>query len=518
MGLPVREHAQGRQSSVGVMKLQASFVIWLLLVALASAAHAQSAGVRTVASAAPPALRTGVTSSGLCGLPQTGSPTCPEGFAAATTMGYGTMKLRGRHDRLLGHLGFAYTPLPWLSVSLELAGRIDVHPDDVRGTNITGTGDPWLRGRVGWPLLPELSLGGELGLWLPGNDAPSFKPSATTAEAKGLVSYQVAPRWQLLGSLGMRLDNSGYTAPDLERLRQGDRITLGLSDSHAVLLGIGVAHHVLPELQAFAEVSAQLLVGKDAPGLLEAPLRAALGARYFMQRGFQLEATLMPSLSQRPSIAVDAPLVPIEPRFSALLGLRYQFGGPKPVVAPAAAETPKALPVRDEPPLATVTGVLNDAQGPLPDANVTLRQGLAEQAGITDAEGRYRFFNVIPGKVQLSASTAGFETDSWEVNAVAPLTEVPARVLAPAEAEGTLRCLVRSFDSDPLKAQVVVHDTRRRRVASGATDAQGLLEISLTSGNYLVVIEAAGYKSQRTNVRVATNEVAILNVDMREGK
>lgn len=491
------------------MRWQASFVFWLLLVVLAGTAYAESDETQ----------RTGIGSAGLCGLVYTGSPTCPRGFALSATTGYGSLKLHGHHDRLIGNLGFAYTPLDWLSLSLEMAGRIDMHPADDRGTNITGNGDPWLRARVGWPVREKLSLGGELGLWLPGNNAPSFKPSATTAELKGLLSYQLASRWQLLGTLGFRLDNSGNSAPDLERLRRGDRITLGLSDSHAVLIGLGVAYKVLPELQTFAELSAQLLVGSDAPSMLESPLRAAVGARYFLPKNLQAELTLMPSLSQRPSVASDAPLVPIEPRFTALLGLRYQFGAPKQVVVVAPVEEPRVQRVSDEPQLATINGVLNDEQGaPLPDANVTLRQGMAEQSAITDADGRFQFLNVIPGQVTLNASTAGFETSTWEVEAVAPTTNLPPHALAPANDKGTLRCLVRSFTSKPLKAQVVVRDARGRRVAAGTTDTEGLLEISLTSGNYRVMIEAAGYKSQRTNVQVAPNEVAILNVDMREGK
>ena len=100
----------------------------------------------------------------------------------------------------------------------------------------------------------------------------------------------------------------------------------------------------------------------------------------------------------------------------------------------------------------------------------------------------------------------------------APLTNAPAQALEAADDKGTLRCLVRSFRSEPLQAEVVVRDLRGKRVASGTTNAEGLFEIPLTAGRYRVMIEAAGYKGQRTNVQVAANEVAILNVDMREGK
>jgi hypothetical protein len=431
-------------------------------------------------------------------------------------------QLRGHHDRLTGNLGIAYVPLSWLALSLELAGRLDIHPDDERGKNRTGTGDPWLRGRAGWPLARGVALGGELGLWLPGNDAPSFSAKATTLEAKSLVSWaSQQERWTLLGLLGMRLDNSANSAPDLARLRHGDRVALGLSDSHALLVGVGLAHRPTAKLQLFGELSGNLLLGKDAPKLLASPLRAAIGARYFVLDELSVELSLIPSLSQQPSTAVTAPLVPIEPRFSALAGLRYRFLSQTPVAMPRAQVPVEQEPTPREEPvsLATLRGVLTDNVGAaLPDVAVLLNYEGGEQETVSDAEGRYTFTELKPGKVTLSAHAPGFKASMWELEVSAPLTSAPAQALQPADNKGSLRCLVRSFRSEPLTAEVSVRDMRGKRVAAGTTSAEGLLEIALTPGQYRVMIEAAGYRSQRTNVQVAPNEVAILNVDMREGK
>jgi Carboxypeptidase regulatory-like domain len=497
------------------MRLHASFALSLWLCALLSSSATAQIGAdeREVA-------REGATSSGLCGLMYTGLPRCTHGLTLSGSAGYGTTQLNGHHDRLTGNLGIAYAPLDWLALSLELAGRLDFHPDGDKGTYVTGTGDPWLRGRVGWDLKPGLALGGELGIWFPGTDAPSFTAAATTLELKPQLSWRTrAERWLVLGMLGVRIDNSANSAPDLTRLRQADRVSLGLSDFHALLVGVGAAHRPLPALQVFAELSVNLLLGEDAPPLLESPMRAVAGARYFVLDELSLELSTATSLSQQPSTAPDAPLVPIEPRFSVFAGVRYRALSKKPVEQAPAPPTQEVVQPTAEPALATLRGVLTDKLGAaLPDVAILLNFEGGEQETISDAEGRYTFRDLKPGKVTLSAHAPGFKAGMWEVEVRAPLTNAPAQTLDPADEMGSLRCLVRSFRSEPLQAEVVVRDLRGKRVAGGTTNAQGLLEIPLTAGRYRVMIEVAGYKSQRTNVQVAPNEVAILNVDMREGK
>ncbi|HEX6240831.1 MAG TPA: carboxypeptidase-like regulatory domain-containing protein, partial [Polyangiales bacterium] len=121
-----------------------------------------------------------------------------------------------------------------------------------------------------------------------------------------------------------------------------------------------------------------------------------------------------------------------------------------------------------------------------------------------------------PQRAELRVDAAGFKSDQWEVAIERPQTRLPPRSLEPGASTGVLRCLVRSFESSALRAEISVRDQSGQRVASSQTDASGTLELTLPPGQYRVMIEAGGYRSQRTNVQVAANEVAILNVDMRK--
>jgi hypothetical protein len=461
--------------------------------------------------------RRGANAAGLCGGVELGAPTCPTGTTLSASAGYGVTALDGRHDRAIGRLGVGVVPLPWLALSLELAGRVDVHPDDELGSNVTGTGDPWLRVRMGHPVGRGVALGAEVGLWLPGNKAPSFKLGATSVELRGLLSWQRGP-FQLVGLVGMRLDQSGAVAPDLSRLRMGDRVALGLSDSDALLWGVGFLLAPLPRLSVFAELSAQWLLGRRAPALAESPLRLAAGVRYFVHDLLQLELSVIPALSRRPALGETDPLVPIEPRVSVLAGLRHTFGAerPKPPPPPAPPQ-PADDPAPEPPRLVELAGVLTDPSGgPLPDATVRLVMPDATLETITDAEGRYSFAQLVPQHAELQVDAAGFKSSTWPVEIQRPETRVPPHALEPGASTGILRCLVRAFDSNALEAEVSVRDQEGKRIGGGSTDRSGALELALPPGQYRVMIEAGGYRSQRTNVQVAANEVAILNVDMRK--
>ncbi len=494
-------------SYLGVIRL----LPWLVLLLATSAVEAQR-----------DAHDLGSNSSGLCGLVHTGAPRCPEGLTLSGTSGYGVTSLRGTHHRFTGDLGLAYVPLDWLALSLELKGRMDLHPKDGEDpARLTATGDPWLRGRVGFPVSSSVDLGGELGLWLPGRDAPNYKPQATTIDIKGLLSWKAEKSpLTLLGTLGVRVDNSANSAPPPSRLRYGDRIALGLSDSHALLAGLGLAYAPTEKWRVFGELSAQLLLGKKAPSIAASPMRAAVGARYFFFEQLSLEATAIPTFSKRPSTAGTAPLVPIEPRFTFLLGLRYDFLRAKP--APQAETRPVDVPTSTPEPaaeeqLASLNGALRDEAGhPVPDAKVVLTQAGKTEESVSQVDGSFSFAGLRTGTVSLHAEAPGFQPSTWEVAVMPSLTEVLTHTLVAASTNGSLRCLVRSFGSEPLRAQIVVRDLANRKVASGTTDKNGLLELPLAPGQYRVSIDATGYQTRRSNVQVSPNEVAILNVDLRE--
>lgn len=480
----------------------------------------------------PPEL--GTAASGMHGIVRTGLPlSAANELNLSLAAGYGMTEAfnddDGAHHRGQATFGAAYAPFSWLAFSLRLDGRLEMHPDDGEGSHMAGFGDPRIMARLGHALSPDMSIGAELGAWFPGTDAPSIEPAATSAEARGLFAF--TPRgtgWTLLASAGFRLDNSGKSAPDLDRLRIGDRITLGVSDSHAVLGALGVARRFERMAEVFGELSADVLVGSKAPKFAESPLRAAIGGRYFPSEAWQVDLTAQAAFSSRPGIEPEDPLVPIEPRILVMAGVRYSFNfSPKsqaatptgPAEKPATPATPDATQAPAKPQSATVSGTLVDDKGePLPEAVVTLRvTGGEMRDAITDAQGQYTFQWVPVGPATVEVNATGFQAQTWDIEVTPDMPSSEARALTPKTDTGVLRGLIRSFQSEPLRAQILVRDRRGRTVATRDSAEDGHFELDLAPGAYEVTISAKGYRTHRRSVKIEGNGVNILNVDMREG-
>lgn len=473
-----------------------------------------------VAGASAQSVTLGTANSGLYGLVRSGSPISPPALNLSVAAGYGLMgtvePANGAHPRALGSLAVAVSPRSWLAFALKLDGRWDFHAGEGSGSYSGAVGDPRLYARAGTQASEAISVGAELGLWFPGRDAPSFVPSATTLDLLGLFALRPKESaWSLLASAGFRLDNSAKSAPDLEELRDGDRLSLGLSDFNAILAGIGVAYRFGTDGEAFAEFSGDFLLGQNAPSLGESPMRAAFGGRYFVSRAVQAELTSTVGLSSRATAGPTDSLVPMDPRFSIVAGLRYTFG--------LTAGAPRAEPdagVDDLPRLSTLTGrLVDDAGEPVPEAEVVLRiEGGRESRTITDANGRYRFADVPAGAVQIEARASGFEVGSWQ-SVIPESPSQPPRVLSRGgTSAGIVRGLIRSFRSVPLSARVQLKARAGKVVATAQTDSAGRFEVELPAGSYQVVISAVGYRTHRGRVVVESHGVAILNVDMRERK
>lgn len=466
----------------------------------------------------------GVTATGLCGLISLGMPTCQhEVLTVAATTGYGYTESLGRvsgaHHRLLGTVGAGFAPLPWLALGLALDGRIDIHPSDELGKNTTGTGNPRLSARAGRALPKDFSVGGELSLWVPGQNAPSFDAKATTLDLKALAAW--APRKQaftLVSNVGFRIDSSANSAPDLSRTRPGDRVALGLSDSHALLAGVGGAYQVDKDIQVFGELTANVLFGSKAPRFGESPMYISAGGRYFFDdRKLTAEVSLSALLSGRPGLKPSDPLVPTEPRILLNVGVRYNAWS-RPQPEPAEERKPNL--VVELKTSESISGiVVDDAGAPLPEAVVKVvdTEAETEQMAVTNGVGRYVLKDVPFGPVTLEASAVGFQAKSWQAKVYAEMPEQETVSLVPEVSEGALlRGLVRSFGSTPLVAQVTVVDRRGKQVARVTTDVQGRFELPLPQGKYRVTVKANGYKNHRVQVDVAGGGVSILNVDMRQ--
>ena len=258
-------------------------------------------------------------------------------FALAGAAGYGIREALTAQDALhhtaLAGLGAALAT-PWgLGAELRLDGRLEKHTaQGDRGTGMVGE----LRGylRYAHALGTRTRLGAELGVWVPGGSAPSLRFSATTLDALLALDAQLGKAFSLLFASGFRFDQSAAAAPHPERLSTGDYVTLGLSDSHAVLVRAGVARD-LRRGQVFLEWTWDALLGAQAPALAESPMFVGLGGRAALSADGRLALTLSARalVSARPAVEPDGPLVPFPPRAELWCGLRFETGGHPPTPA-----------------------------------------------------------------------------------------------------------------------------------------------------------------------------------------
>jgi hypothetical protein len=356
------------------------------------------------ASAAP---AEGVASDAQPGLYRLGIAD-PAESAFAATMGYGFTEAQrgddGAHHRLSLRLAGAIAPTAWLSIAPALDGRYDVHADD-SGTVIDGALAVRLSASAG-----DFRLGAELRPWVPGSEDVS-----TTFEALSLDSRLLAGATfgnALVGvSAGYRLDRSEKVGENAAELGFGDRLSLGLSEFDAVIVGLG-ARVFVGNTELLAEASGDLLVGGGAPPLSESPLRATAGVRQALSKRLAAEFLVDVSLSSRPEALPSSPLVPIEPRVSAFAGIRYRFTSeasetpasepvpPPAAIVPAPAATPKEAPLEV---------VVTDEQGvAVSDPKVRFTSGPTSRDLARDAAGQLRDDHVPAGSGTLTVEAAGF--------------------------------------------------------------------------------------------------------------
>jgi uncharacterized membrane protein len=94
---------------------------------------------------------------------------------------------------------------------------------------------------------------------------------------------------------------------------------------------------------------------------------------------------------------------------------------------------------------------------------------------------------------------------------------VAARALVAKTSIGVLRGLIRSFASEPLEgAEVTAVEVKTGKATQIKADAEGEFEVELPPGRYRVTIRASGYRTHNRAMKIAANNVAILNVDLRE--
>ena len=366
----------------------------------------------------------GVVRIGLPGLQRTGA------WSAAGSTGYGLIESQaaneGTHHRLTGTVAVGFTPTFGLDLALRVDGRRDAHPADAQGSDTSYNGEPSLIARYGrWA--GNTVWSGELGLRVPGREAPSLALDAAVVDAKTGFAHRTR-NFTLATMAGFRLDRSAQAKPDLALTRRGDRVGLGLSDFNAALVGIGIAHQ-RNGTTWLAEFSADVLIGGPKPS--QSPMRVGVGVQQRLGTYWQAFAVLESSPSARPGNASTDRLIPIEPRFSGRVGVAYTFGTRNvdkliaPLEVAPSAKDEVARPIDEKPaevkppeealpqtPAGQLRGLIRSFKG----------QGLqsavrVEPLGVearTDEEGAFAV-DVPPGTYQVKIVTKGYKTQTREV-------------------------------------------------------------------------------------------------------
>lgn len=383
------------------------------------------------------------------------------GLVVAGHAGYGyTESVLGNadsHHRLTGALAASLRPIDWLAFVLRLRGAYDAHSGTL-GADDGVLGEARLAARVSSSLSERFALGLELVLFVPGQSAPSLDFGATTLDASALLSWSPSTTLTVATTLGVRLDQSGSAAPERDQLSRADRLALGLSDSSALLLGLG-ASYTLASVELFGEVTADLLVGRGAPSITQSPLRLAAGARIRLTDGLTASFIAEASLSSRPALVTGEPLVPVEPRISLLAGLVWHTLRARPADTNAITDPrphptpPDPIPSGLTPPLATPTsasviGIVRRSDGaPLVGATVRVEDADPPVAATTDAAGAYVLDGLPVGReLRLRVSAPGWnDTLITVVPSAGTPTETAAVMLTQTLPAGVIRGVLRSF-------------------------------------------------------------------------
>lgn len=436
--------------------------------------------------------------------------------------------------RLQGALGGSISPLPWLAVGLQLRGRWD---DVARsGQSDTGlAGEPVLTLRLTTEPVEGLGLALDTAVWMYGGDAPSLTPESTSLRARGVVSYRLRLdgdlHLALSAAIGGLLDNSRAAAPRAltDVLSPQDRVSLGVSDFSAVLIGAGAILRA-GMVEVLAEAGYRLLVGDGAPDAGGSPLHVVVGARVrpigeLLELG--LYADVLASSVDASFVAAGAPAAPVDPRFTLTLAVGVRFGveGSASDAGPGAGgESAGGGTAAPSGATGTLTGVVHDGAGtPVEGATIEVYATESGEDGVgagaveprttrTDAEGRWRLEGVPVGRARVVVRREG--ADPVETTVEVSAGEAPAELstrLGEALPQGEIRGTIQGSDGRPLEgASIRILPLGLERT----TDADGAFEAEVPPGRYEVEVRAPGHRPQTRSVEVVEQGVVLLNAQL----
>jgi hypothetical protein len=451
-----------------------------------------------------------------------------------------------RFNRAIGDLAIAFGATANISIGLALDGRYDRHWGMAPSGDDGYVGDPRLIVRAG-SSTGSVAFAGQLGIWVPGKDAPSVAGSAISVDARGIVSLPAGPGL-LSFSGGFRLDNSAKSVDEPMRLSLQDRVSLGVSDYHAAF---GAAQLRIPAGKAWLGLEGSLdafIGGPPTPAMGEVQraelprstliFRGGLSAGYHITDTLTailfLEAAKVPGVNAAQVLDNNIPLIPYEPIFTGGIGLQARFGGPK-AAAPlfvekdCAKRNPPDCPAVKVPILVEVSGTVLDTTGkPVVGAKVALNLKQSEVEPVaTDDKGAYVLRNVPIGSrvendetidetaIEVVVEVGGMKPGRATISQIQqPSNTVPPITLEPLLPPGQLRGVVRSLPGGKaINGATISVEPGGAKVN---TESDGTFSVDLAPGQYRIKVTAPNLKTQELDVTIDPNGVAIKNIDLQK--
>jgi hypothetical protein len=446
----------------------------------------------------------------------------PSGVGLGLSSGYGYAGAElddgDAHHRGSGRLSAVYRVIPDLAVGLRLDGRYDKHSGDIGGSDDGWVGDPRFIGRYRTSISDVLSAGFQLGMWAPSSDVPSVDFDALSFEAVSALTYSSATgSFDVSLNAGYRVDRSAASVAEPERLSMADRLSLGLSDYNALLVGVGSSFRV-GKGEVLAELSLDYLHGKSkttsqgtAPPIGQSPLRAGLGARFPITDSIAIFGQSEFRLNKVEAAEFMVSLLPFEPKFQALFGMNLRFGHDKPVVEKIIVDV-KPDPIPVAPPTMPLRGVVKSGGAPVANATLVVLDKDGKQKTVqTGADGGFVIDEVLQGAVTVTVKADGYEDKEQKLNLEEGLVdlELSLEAILPP---GQLRGVVRSFGGKPLKAELLIMPVN----STLETADDGSFELDLPPGDYDVTVTVKGFKEQTRQIHIDDGGVTIMNVDLRK--
>ncbi|HZJ64855.1 MAG TPA: carboxypeptidase-like regulatory domain-containing protein [Kofleriaceae bacterium] len=524
------------------MRWSGTAAVFGLACAVGSSAYAQSPSGELAATAPddeapPPRVGYGAMPGGLHTATAEVLPPGTVEIAATGGFGYRKGLVNDAHtfSRLAGDIAVAYAPVRHLMIGLSGDGRIDLHskvadpqtmmPRD--DNNAVGT--PQLLVRVG-TALGRVSVGGQLGIWLPGRSFPSLPLGATSVDALALLSVN-AGFGQFTLDAGFSIDNSGETVDPDKNYSVGDQVSLGASKFNAALAG--AALRVPAGQRGYVELEGSLhaFVGSGAPGpIVRGGAMAGIAVTDAVTLIGYVELAHVPEptfdMTKSPSRIL---LVPYEPMVTGGVGLQARFGGKprRPPPPPEGGTVGPAEGPREVIELAEVSGVVvDDAGNPVVGAAVAIRLKNTAGKTTTDEKGAYTIAKLPIGKTvggktdlddtaaELSAEVANKKPGSATLTLARGANTAPRIVLDPMLPPGQLRAKIINIGTTRAVAGATVTIEPGGVTATSGPD--GKLQVDLAPGHYKLTVTARGLAPQQLDVIIDPNGVAIKNIELHK--